>query len=374
MRIIYLLKKGLQCYPPCLAQVLYLNDIGVDLIVYHGKNSEYVNEILDSRQIEHHTFKSDRSNSSTIQSIQTFLSFSCEINKVLSKIDRNNILWIGNCETAIPISRKLKKYKFVLTVLELYREGSIYDKCLKKILPYANHVICCEKHRATIMKHHYNMPVNPTVIPNKPYHEVRVERFGNDVQDIINRLKDLSSEKKYIIYQGIVHASRPLDCMAEALKYIGDESIEFLVMGQADENYKKKLSAIYPHISFLGYIPAPEHLEITRLANIGIAIYDDSDLNNQFCAPNKIYEYGCFGIPMITSENLGLTETVGYYNAGKCVDMNNVEQLSFAIQEIFEKYDEYSKNARKLYYAVDIRCAIEQIVRKLQLLDGDSTK
>lgn len=37
MRIILFFKKGFQFYPPCLAQILLLNDLGVELEVYHGK-------------------------------------------------------------------------------------------------------------------------------------------------------------------------------------------------------------------------------------------------------------------------------------------------------------------------------------------------
>lgn len=49
MRIFYFLKKGFQFYPPCLAQILMLNDLGVELEVYHGKNSDFINQLLDKR-------------------------------------------------------------------------------------------------------------------------------------------------------------------------------------------------------------------------------------------------------------------------------------------------------------------------------------
>ena len=54
MKIVYILKKGFQHYPPCLTQVLYLNDLGADLLIYHGKNSDYIDSLFDSRHIEHY--------------------------------------------------------------------------------------------------------------------------------------------------------------------------------------------------------------------------------------------------------------------------------------------------------------------------------
>ena len=42
MKIVYVLKKGFKFYPPCLAQVLMLNDKGIDLEVYHGCDTDYI--------------------------------------------------------------------------------------------------------------------------------------------------------------------------------------------------------------------------------------------------------------------------------------------------------------------------------------------
>lgn len=59
LKVIYILKKGFQYFPPCLTQVLYLNDLGIDLEIFHGNNSDYINFLLDQRNIIHHTLKKD---------------------------------------------------------------------------------------------------------------------------------------------------------------------------------------------------------------------------------------------------------------------------------------------------------------------------
>lgn len=35
MKMIYILKKGFQFFPPCLAQVLYLKELGAELEIYN---------------------------------------------------------------------------------------------------------------------------------------------------------------------------------------------------------------------------------------------------------------------------------------------------------------------------------------------------
>lgn len=71
MKIVYIIKKGFQYYPPCLAQVLILNDLGMELEIYHGKNSEYIDGLLDIRQIKHYQLNSDNDAKGRVASIKS---------------------------------------------------------------------------------------------------------------------------------------------------------------------------------------------------------------------------------------------------------------------------------------------------------------
>ena len=65
----------------------------------------------------------------------------------------------------------------------------------------------------------------------------------------------------------------------------------------------KKLNENLNHVDF---IPAPYYLCITRLAIIGILTYNPMLHNTAYCAPNKIFEYGAFSVPMIGNNIPGL--------------------------------------------------------------------
>ena len=99
------------------------------------------------------------------------------------------------------------------------------------------------------------------------------------------------------------------------------------------------------------YISAPYHLEVTSHAYVGILIYTPvygtftSPLNSIYCAPNKIYEFSQFGIPMIGNDIPGLRYTIEYNKMGVCVPQMNTESFFDAIQKIAENYDTYSNNA-----------------------------
>lgn len=362
MKIYYILKKGFQYYPPCLAQLLYLNDLGIDLEVYHGKNTDTINGILDQRNINHQTFDSDRNNSNRFQSAQTLLKYTLEVKRIIKKIPDSSVIWFGNCESVITVWKPLQSRKFVLSVLELDNLDSFIGKKLKRFINQASAILCCEKHRAAIMRVYYQLERDPYVLPNKPY-EFRNDfvELGEKYEKIIESIKD----KFIVLYQGIVTPDRPLDKIADALNQLNDESIVFLVLGKAGEEYQVELQKHYPRTVFGGFIPSPQHLLVTQHAKIGIANYDYSCLNNLFCAPNKIYEYAKFGIPMIVSNNIGLTETVGVSNAAVCVDFFNIEQIANGIKTIKSNYSFYAQSAIDFYEGTSNFETIKRIVDEL---------
>lgn len=361
MRIVYFLKKGLQCYPPCLTQVLMLHDLGAELVVYHGKNSDYIDELLENRKIEHYEFLSDSNSKNKFQRAVNFLKFVIEFRKKFV-FNNEDVLWFGNVETILAANfHELKKYRFILNILELYDEGTIYDIKLRKILNKSIINICCEKHRAAIMRCRYNLQSLPFVMNNRPY------EFYDDkpVDEKYKKVLDKHKGQFIIVYQGIISKDRPIDKIADALRLINDNKITLLILGKCNDDYRAFLQDRYHLTEFLGYVPAPEHLAITALCHIGIANYKAVNLNNEFCAPNKIYEYAKYGLPMLCSCNIGLLETVGVYKAGECIDLENTQEIVNAIQKIKDNYREYSARALRLYKESDNELILREIYGKV---------
>lgn len=361
-KVVYILKKGFQLFPPCLSQLLYLDDMGVEIEVYHGKNSEAINKIFDNRGIKHYTLKSDRENYTKLQSYQTLFDYTMEIRKIIKSIPNGTILWFGNCESCVTVGKIIYNRKFVLSVLELDDADSLIGRFLKKVINKAHVVLCCEKHRAAIMRIYYKLEREPYVFPNKPY------EFQNEVVELDDKymkIIELIKDKFIVLYQGIATSDRPLDKVADALNRLNDENIIFLVLGKVGEEYQLELQKHYPRIVFGGFIPSPQHLLVTQHAKIGIANYDYSSLNNLFCAPNKIYEYAKFGIPMITSSNIGLNETIGRANAAICVDFCDIGQIVDGINAIKKNYDFYSKSAIDFYEGTSNYETMKKVVDEL---------
>lgn len=268
-----------------------------------------------------------------------------------AKIDYD-ILWIISEKSAILLNKFLRDKKYILSIYEL---GDKYPTILKKIAPIAQSAkvnIVCEYNRANIMRIWLKLNETPKVLPNKPYIHPQEKFLVSDYSSI---LKD----KKIILYQGHISRDRNLEGICQAISEI--ETYSLVLMGDGGE-YIDYLKNKYPKVIYINYVKAPFHLNITSYARIGIVTYDFYSLNTIYCAPNKIWEYSGFGIPMLANDIPGLRYTVGQYASGLCIDMNNPEEIKDAIEEIEKNYSTYSHNALKMYKSCDITEIINEVI------------
>lgn len=362
--VIYIVKEAIHMYPPCITQILTLNDQGVKVTVLCGDCSPYLIEMFKERKIKCYIIGNKRVKYKRIGKIMSYLNFRNKAWGIIQELkNENTVLWFGTVDGAIAMTNKYKKMTYILTVLELYDQNSFYRNGLSRIITGASAVIACEENRARIMKVWWNLNKKPYVMPNKPYthpNSARQIATSKEIEIAINKIKD----KKVVLYQGIISGDRDLHVLAEALKEI-NLNYTLVLLGKKLHEGVEKIQEIYSNTIYLGYIPAPQHLEITSYAHIGIASYDDSSLNNLFCAPNKIYEYSGFGIPILGSEVPGLTSTIGQSKAGECVDFTNREAIIRALEKIEMNYNEYKINAKKFYEKVDNTSTIDTIIRSI---------
>lgn len=366
VKIIYVLKKGFQFFPPAFAQVMFLHDLNVELLVLHGKNSTNIDEIFEENKIDHIELKTDKQNKNKFQSYMNFIGYKKEIQKLIKKYNSSNVIWwFGNAESFMTVSKKLlKKIKFVSSILELYDMDSMYFKLLKDRIQYSLLNTCCEKHRAVIMKDWFKLKELPIVMENKPF---EMDIKGNIDLYVSEEIKVILENKInfFVVYQGIIREDRPLDKIAMACDSLNQDNLYFLILGSYDPLYKEKMLKIYKNCIFVGFIPNPAHLLFTKYAHIGIANYDQSCLNNVFCAPNKIYEYAKFNIPFIASKNLALIEKTNEYNSGICIDFNDVDEIKNAIYKIENDYDSYKLGSKAMYSSVNNLEVVKGIMRQI---------
>ena len=84
-------------------------------------------------------------------------------------------------------------------------------------------------------------------------------------------------------------------------------------------------------------LPAVKHADIPKVLNdyhIGVALYRNTNLNNYYCAPNKVYDYLMNGMPVITNRYPGLMSVIEANRVGVCIDEVGATEIREAIDVI----------------------------------------
>lgn len=311
--------------------------------LYRGKNVEFI-----------HFYNRELSKNSLYRKYQ-ILKYEWIVKqnfkKYISSIP-HDILWVIHELTAIRVGNLIKE-PFILTTYEL---NDTFPYVLKKLAPISKKAkvnVVCEYNRGQMMKLWFKLKDDPIVLPNKPCVVPSKKNIHTDT--IVDQIKE-----KIVLYQGYMAPSeRNLSALCDAVEELKDYRL--VLMGRKND-YVKSLLASHPRAVHIDYIKAPRHLNVTSHAHIGIVTYSYHSLNTIYCAPNKIWEYSSFAIPMIGNNIPGLKYTIEQSNSGICVDTDDKNAIKNAILKIDSEYNSYASNARKMYESCDISSIIDSIL------------
>jgi hypothetical protein len=302
-----------------------------------------------------------------ISKIFNYWNFYKRTKKVIQKnnLKSNAIFWVARIDTAIAFGDYFKSEKSVLSLHELHDKFTFWKYVTRKVIGYYDQIVLNEYNRANIAKVWYKLLDTPNIIPNKPmYHcrerNLRIKRF--EIQRLIDNIKD--SGKKIIIYQGSLLSDRNLEPLVKASSLL-IEGFQLILMGKDIENRIPYFKTINPTLIHISWVDPPDHLNVTSHCHIGVAFYDFDSLNSIYCAPNKIWEYSGFSIPILGQNIPGLFTTIGISNAGVCIDLNNEESIVDAILELDSNYNSYYQNSKEFYDSVDFKESVGKVLSKV---------
>lgn len=366
-KIVYILKPSVDVYPPCVSQIRIIRDLGYNVEVWYGHCGEATKKLLESNGIvmRRLCFAPD-SIKSKWGKAKNWLQFRCAIKSAMKEEDPSNVLfWFGTAESAIPLFPLSKKRRMVMSVLELMDDRKIARFLSASIARKCVAVTACEKNRANIMRFWWKLSETPYVIPNKPY-EIQI---GVDAEPSCSEVDDalrLIGDRPFIIYQGIFQNIEYISTIAQSLNSRSNMPV-LVMMGSDRRNIVPQIKKIYSNTIFIPHIQSPCHLEVTSHAILGVVCYDHSSLNKLYCAPNKIFEYSKFGIPMLANDVPGLLQTVGMFKAGVCVDFDSKEEVSAGIESLLSNRKFYSENAINLYNSVNNKATIKRLLEEVDV-------
>lgn len=351
-------KGNISSLPPVMQSIKSCLDLDYRVTLYTMEISPETEKILLTNYKEIQIFKSGI----TKTKIHDYLLYRNLVNKNY-KLYSNDITWIATFDTAINLYKsKVYRTKFILSVLELYDTASLHLKFfLHLILHNCENIVVSEYNRACILRTKYRLKSTPYVLPNK-FDGFVLSTETKEVQDTINKIHEFSKGRKVILYQGLITKYRNLETLSEVLKDRSEEFV-FVLIGP-DFNYLDILIAKNDNVNIMyaGNFPAPLHLGITAISDIGIVIYDFYDLNNIYCAPNKIWEYSKFGVPMLGSSVPGLKYTIELGGCGVCVNFHDNDSINLGLDSILENMRHLSDNGLIFYNSLNMKDLVGQLI------------
>lgn len=289
---------------------------------------------------------------SFFRKVALWFGFRRKASEYLKKNDFD-LIWIGSADTGIPLFGIMGRYRHILTIRELYDTNPFYRTMLRWLAPRASLVVVPEKTRADIFSIWWKLDHRPLVIPNKPFPDDLTGRVGRAEREAFCKKHEIDPARKIILYQGRINPDRDLIALAVACQKL-ENDVCLVLMGPERDNELKKLSLVCPNLIYLGSINAPGHLRFTALADIGVVQYTRTSLNHLFCAPNKIWEYSKFGIPMLAADLPSLEFPIKLHKAGSICDFEDYASVESCIRNILKNHQEYSDGSFRMYRTTEV--------------------
>jgi glycosyltransferase involved in cell wall biosynthesis len=205
-----------------------------------------------------------------------------------------------------------------------YIEGKCIKSCDVIIMP--------EKNRIAYFKKKYPNAPKIWLLENFPRkNEIPFER-----NDLFREKYPIKKNQKIILYTGLLASKRHIEDLIHAMEICAEHFV-LVALGKAYKGYDRVLYTMVNKLRLTNRVflhravPYVELLKYMASCDIGIALYRNTDLNNFYCASNKVYEYIALGKPVVTNDYPGLLEHVESFGQGVCL----AEVTSRSLMEAF---------------------------------------
>lgn len=271
---------------------------------------------------------------------------------------RKSNLLVSNDLDTLPANfaaHKLKRTPIVYDSHEYYTETpelvnrpfvqGIWERIERFIFPKLNDIITVNQSIADLYEKKYGKKLK--VVRNIP-------RLQTESKPLSREECGLPADKSIILMQGAgINIQRGAEETVEAMKFV-DNAI-LLIIGGGDVIGKLKEMAknlkLEDKIIFKNRLPYPELIRHTRLADIGLTLDKNTNINYRFSLPNKLFDYIHAGIPVLASRLPEIARIVEGYNIGRIAESHDPEYLGNLITNMLSDVESQKIWRKNLLHA-----------------------
>jgi glycosyltransferase involved in cell wall biosynthesis len=147
-----------------------------------------------------------------------------------------------------------------------------------------------------------------------------------------------------LILQGSgINIDRGAEEALEMMQYV--ENVILYIIGSGDVfnilKEKRKLLNIENKVIILDRMPYKKLLEYTKVADLGLSLDKNTNLNYEYSLPNKIFDYIQCNTPILASSRKLVAKLITKHNIGKVTTTHNTKKVAEIVNEILDNKKEY---------------------------------
>jgi len=156
----------------------------------------------------------------------------------------------------------------------------------------------------------------------------------------------LPDDKFIIILQGAgINMQRGAEEAVEAMQWINNAVL--LIVGSGDVIDSLKVMRIklglQEKVMITGKVPYELLAQYTKVADLGLSLDKDTNLNYRYSLPNKLFDYIHAGVPVLVSNLVEIARLVNQYKIGFIAENHDPQYLAEQINSIFENSEQLTR-------------------------------
>jgi glycosyltransferase involved in cell wall biosynthesis len=206
---------------------------------------------------------------------------------------------------------------------------SVWLSIEKLIFPGLKHVMTVNDSIAKIYSEKYKVHVN--VIRNLP--------ASGDFSKpkALRKEWGIPEDKKVFLFQGAgINIDRGAEESIEAISLVDGAVLLFIGGGDVIDQSKKNVAerGLNQKVFFIPKQPMNELFRFTRMADFGLTLDKDSNLNYRFSLPNKIFDYIQANLPILATNLIEVKGIVEKYDIGMITSTYDPQAIAIKMKEM----------------------------------------
>jgi len=261
-------------------------------------------------------------------------------------------------------------HEYFTGVPELVRRPfvrNIWKRFESFIFPKLNHVFTVNDSIADLYEKDYG--IRPHVMRNIPRRRtsVNVSKSRADF--------GIPEDRFVLILQGSgINVDRGGEEAVEMMQYLPECLLVIAGSGDVLEQLKQssKDLNLEDRVKFFPRMPYAELMALTAVADLGLTLDKDTNINYRFSLPNKLFDYIHAGIPVLASDLHEVSKIVRRYKIGVVAKNHFPEHLASDVRDLFEDATKYQSLKENCISAQQELCW-ENEVNALQSVYSEGT-